>query len=63
MDMIRHTEKISSRHSLPFRTFTVTLTLNAVIPFFPQDTQAYDAIKFGCKGASTLKDTTEIVIF
>ena len=30
--------------SLTFWTFAVTLTLNAVISFFPQDTPVYDAV-------------------
>ena len=32
------------KHSLTCWTFAVTLTLNAAIPFFQQDTLAYDAV-------------------
>ena len=32
------------KYSLTCWTFAVTLTLNAVIPFFPQNTPAYDAV-------------------
>ena len=56
-----------NKHSLTFWTFTVTLTLNAVIPFFHRTLQLmklYYQTKFGCKkNPSSLEDTTEIVIF
>ena len=59
-------QKISSGHSLPFWSFTVTSTLNTVIPFFHRTLQLmmlYYQTKFGCKPTSRLEDTTEIVIF
>ena len=50
------------KHSLTFWTFTVTLTLHAVIPIF-QLMMLYYQTKFGCKLTSSLEDTTETVIF
>ena len=54
------------KHSLTFWIFALTLTLNAVIPFFHRTLQLkmlYYQTKFGCKPNSSLEDTTEIVIF
>ena len=44
----------------------MTLTLNAVIPFFHRTLllmMLYYQTKYGCKPTSSLEDTTEIVIF
>ena len=44
----------------------MTLTVNAVIPFFHRTLQLmmlYCQTKFGCKPTCSLEDTTEIVIF
>ena len=54
------------KHSLTFLTFTMTLTFNAVIPFFHRKLwlmTVYYQTKFGCKLTSSLQDTREIVIF
>ena len=54
------------KHSLTFWTFTVTLIMNAVIPFFHKTLwlmMLYYQTKFGWKPTSRLEDTTEIVIF
>ena len=59
-------QKISSRQSLTFWTFTVILPLNAVIPFFNRTLwlmMLYYQTKFGCKPTSNLDDTAEIIIF
>ena len=53
------------KHSLTYWTFAVTLTLNAVIPFFHRTLWLmvlYYQTKFGCKLTCSLEDTTEIVI-
>ena len=53
------------KHSLAFWTFSVTLTLNTVIPFFHWTLQLmmlYYQTKLGCKPTSSLADTTKIVI-
>ena len=54
------------KHSQTFWTFAVTLTLNAVIPFFHSKLWlmmlCYQT-KCGCQPTSSLEDTTEIVIF
>ena len=55
-----------TKHSLTFWTFTLTLTSNAVIPFFHWTLQLmmlYYQTKFGCKGTSSLENVVEIVIF
>ena len=52
--------------TLTFSTFAVTLTLNAVIPFFHRTLllmMLYYQTKFGCKPTSCLEDKTEVVIF
>ena len=44
----------------------MALTMIAVIPFFSQDTLAYDAVletKFGCEQISSLEDIAETVKF
>ena len=54
------------KHSLTFRTFVVTLTLNTVIPFFHRTLRLmmlYYQTKFRCKPTSCLEDTADIVIF
>ena len=54
------------KHSLKLQTFTVTLTLNPVIPFFHRTLRLmmlYYQTKYGCKWSRSLEDTTEIVIF
>ena len=54
------------KQSLILWTFPVTLTLNAVIPFFHRTLRLkmlYYQTKFGCKPTSSLEDTTEIAIF
>ena len=59
-------QKISSGLSLTMWTFTVTLTLNPVIPFFHRTLQLimlYYQTKFGCKLTHSLDDTTGTVIF
>ena len=58
-------QKISKR-SLTFWTFTLTLTLNAAIPFFHRTLQLmmlYYQTKFGSKLTSSLEDATELLIF
>ena len=66
-DMIWHTEKISSGQTFTdILNLAVTLTLNAVIPFFNRTLWLmilYYKTKFGCKLTCSLEDTTEIVIF
>ena len=56
----------NSKDTVEIRTFAVTLTLNAVIPFFNRTLwlmMLYYQTKFGCKPTNSLEDTTEIVIF
>ena len=52
--------------TLTLSTFAVTLTLNAIIPFFHRTLplmMLYYQTKFGCKLISCFQATTEIVIF
>ena len=59
-------QKISSKHSLTFWIFAVTLTLKAVIPFFHMIFQLmvlYYQTMFGCKWTNNLEDIVKIVIF
>ena len=54
------------KHSLTVWTFSVTLTLNAVIQFLHRTLQLimlYYQTKFGCKQTRSLGDRAEIVIF
>ena len=65
--IVRSSEKnCPNKYSLTFWTFTVTLTLNAVIPFFHRTLwlmMLYYQTKFVCKWTSGLEDTLEIIIF
>ena len=54
------------KHSPTFRTFAVTLTLNAVTQFFQKTLRLmmlYYQTKFGRKRTSSLEDRVEIVMF
>ena len=55
------------KYSLTFLTFSVTLTLSAVIQFFFRRTlwliMLYYQTGFGCKWTSSLEDIVKIVIF
>ena len=60
-------QKISSRQTfIIIVTFAVTLTLNAVIPFFYRRLRLmmlYYHTRFGCKRTSTLENIVNIIIF
>ena len=54
--------------NINIQTFTVTMTMNAVIQFFSQDTLAYVMMtyhqtKFGCQGINSSENIVERVIF
>ena len=54
------------KQPLTFWTFAVTLTFNAIIPFFNRTLWLmilYYQTKFCCKLTNSLEDTTEIIIF
>ena len=64
--MFCDSENIIQQTFTDILNFAVTLTLNAVIPFFHWTLRlvmlCYQT-KFGCKPTRSLQDTTEIIIF